>query len=944
MTDETLIPGSRWWRFDFHNHTPKSDDYNAAERSTVTPRDWLLAYMRAGVDAVAVTDHNTAEWVEPLQAALATLNVEQPEGWHPLALYPGAEITASMGIHILAIFAPGTPRRTLDGLLHGALTGWQENKPNHEQQCSQSVLDVIAAIHQKGGLAIAAHADKKRGLLYGTQRPEGGFQPAREHRDRKQELAALDAIEMHEPTGPSASHFKSDIEGLAVVAGSDSPHCLATAGTRCTWVKMSRPDLAGLKLALLEPQLALKPAPALSPAPRLGGSCWIRSLRIEQLQLRRKEPLTLRFSPAYSAVIGGRGSGKSTIVECLRLALSREQELYNLGDDRLSDSLKAFKSLDVDRRRGGLMRPDTLLVAEVEREPGERLQYTWAMSARGEPALTVQRKEGPAWVETGLTATQAQAAFPVRIYSQKQVLAMAEQPQALLDLIDSGLGAAKHAWQQDLAKAEQDLVSARQRHRALRAEALKRPALELEHRQAARKALVFKHANFGPLLQSFQRAHQQQRAMDDFFGLLERDIEALGSALQAVGQLHESEPTGFEASTPAEMQVRAAALALRDQLAARRDVMVRELEAMREQLSQARSAAAVSEWKLKAQAHVAAYQAEMDKLKAEGIGSAQEAAQTVAAVDRLDKQLAAIAQAEARLPEAESSLRAAELELMQVRERLTHLRQTQVSEVVQSGGMVRVKLRSMAYAEGTSDELKQELLRLGTAGDWDDVWKPSADPTETASGFLFNATREDWATSVGERLSEMKRDLESGEKEILQHRVHGALEKRLKQLKPEDFDRLAIWFPEDEVSLDYRPAPGSKEFKSLNKASAGQRAAAMLSFLLAQCDEPLLLDQPEDDLDNALVSELVVQRIREGKLHRQLIVVTHNANVVVNGDAELVLHMGVRSGSIDALETGGLQEPEIRQSICDVMEGGRKAFEQRYQRILRDLDKVTGRS
>ena len=122
--------------------------------------------MRAGVNAVAVTDHNTAEWVEPLQAALAALNAEQPDGWRPLALYPGAEITASTGMHILAVFAPGTPRRTLDGLLYGALTGWQENKPNHEQQCSQSVLDVIAAIHQKGGLAIAAHAMVDRGLFF----------------------------------------------------------------------------------------------------------------------------------------------------------------------------------------------------------------------------------------------------------------------------------------------------------------------------------------------------------------------------------------------------------------------------------------------------------------------------------------------------------------------------------------------------------------------------------------------------------------------------------------------------------------------------------------------------------------------------------------------------------------------------------------------------------
>ena len=183
----------------------------------------------------------------------------------------------------------------------------------------------------------------------------------------------------------------------------------------------------------------------------------------------------------------------------------------------------------------------------------------------------------------------------------------------------------------------------------------------------------------------------------------------------------------------------------------------------------------------------------------------------------------------------------------------------------------------------------------------------------------------------------MKAGLEARDKAILGTTLHGALEKRLKSLQQEKFDDLAVWFPDDEVTLSYRPAPG-KGYQGIAQSSAGQRAAAMLSFLLAQGNEPLLLDQPEDDLDNALVSELVVQRLRQGKTHRQLIVVTHNPNVVVNGDAELVLHMAFRSGSIDVAEAGGLQEPEIRHSICSVMEGGRLAFEQRYRRILEDLD------
>ena len=62
----------------------------------------------------------------------------------------------------------------------------------------------------------------------------------------------------------------------------------------------------------------------------------------------------------------------------------------------------------------------------------------------------------------------------------------------------------------------------------------------------------------------------------------------------------------------------------------------------------------------------------------------------------------------------------------------------------------------------------------------------------------------------------------------------------------------------------------------------------MLAFLLAHGAEPLVLDQPEDDLDNHLIYDLVVRQIRENKLRRQIIVVTHNPNIVVNGDAEML--------------------------------------------------------
>lgn len=113
------------------------------------------------------------------------------------------------------------------------------------------------------------------------------------------------------------------------------------------------------------------------------------------------------------------------------------------------------------------------------------------------------------------------------------------------------------------------------------------------------------------------------------------------------------------------------------------------------------------------------------------------------------------------------------------------------------------------------------------------------------------------------------------------------------------------------------------------------KTAALLAFLLSYGDEPLILDQPEDDLDNHLIYDLIVTQLREIKRRRQVIVVTHNANIVVNGDAEFVIALTTppRGGQTYPEAMGSLQEKRVRRTICDVMEGGEKAFEQRYRRI-----------
>ena len=155
--------------------------------------------------------------------------------------------------------------------------------------------------------------------------------------------------------------------------------------------------------------------------------------------------------------------------------------------------------------------------------------------------------------------------------------------------------------------------------------------------------------------------------------------------------------------------------------------------------------------------------------------------------------------------------------------------------------------------------------------------------------------------------------------------------------KPEFADHVRCWFPDDDLRIEYSRAEKGRDWSAITQGSQGQRSAALLAFLLAFGDEPLVLDQPEDDLDNHLIYELVVRQIRENKRRRQLIIVTHNPNVVVNGDAEMVHAFDFSRGQCRVEEHGALQDKEMREQVCQVMEGGREAFSRRWARLGREI-------
>ncbi len=154
------------------------------------------------------------------------------------------------------------------------------------------------------------------------------------------------------------------------------------------------------------------------------------------------------------------------------------------------------------------------------------------------------------------------------------------------------------------------------------------------------------------------------------------------------------------------------------------------------------------------------------------------------------------------------------------------------------------------------------------------------------------------------------------------------LEAFKQNIDPLDLEVVPV---EDGVRIELNVSPsGSESFKDASELSRGQKCTALLPILLARRDSPLIIDQPEDNLDNHFIYETVVNSICRLKDRRQMIFITHNANIPVLADAELVLVLN-SDGKIGYVEKfGGVDS--CRDEIIDLLEGGRRAFDLRRKR------------
>ena len=137
------------------------------------------------------------------------------------------------------------------------------------------------------------------------------------------------------------------------------------------------------------------------------------------------------------------------------------------------------------------------------------------------------------------------------------------------------------------------------------------------------------------------------------------------------------------------------------------------------------------------------------------------------------------------------------------------------------------------------------------------------------------------------------------------------------------------------IRLNTAPAGKPPHWQALEELSKGQKATAVLLLLLLESDAPLIIDQPEDDLDNRFITEGIVPKMRQEKRRRQFLFSTHNANIPVLGDAELIIGltaMGEASlgkAQVEREHMGSIDSQPVQELVKDLLEGGKDAFETR---------------
>lgn len=891
-------PGSRWWKVDLHCHTSASYDFEGE------PDDWngwLEAARDRGIQALAITDHNTAEGIRPMKKALSKV------AGAPI-IFPGVELTANDGTHLLLLMDPVREQRNVEDLL----ANMKIPVDQHGKQTARSSLSVEEILDKCDDevLVIGAHVNGKSGLLKhrGQQRiaelkhlnlAAVEFKPNEEYQDRRW-------IEGHPEVGRI----------IPEIHNSDS-HSASLIGHRFTWIKMKQPNLEGLHLALLDGNDSLKLDNNERYDPNKYPDMAIESIIIKDGKyIGRGSPLVVQFNPWLNAIIGGRGTGKSTVIDFCRKTMRQETELNNIGNNT-DGSLKGLydnrMQVPAHRNDEGLLTHDTS-IEMIYRKDDTRFVISWSQDGNARPII---RLDG----ETHITEEgNIQKRFPVRIYSQKQLFQIAQNPDSLLTIVDSSEEVSGDHFQRRIKELEDHYLALRAEARSMMQQANDLPDQRADLTDKQRKLELAQRDGQTQILRDYRKRRQYNSSWEDIMNLAVQSMEVLENSVQELSVANLDGASEMEDIVEGQdlVYMHQSLTSMIEHLQLN---ILKLIEKAKSDIAKIALSPEASRWRNALNHSNIKFQEASAQLASIGLSNSGEYDSLIREIASSEHKIKAMEDKLVRAKDLNDEASEVLSEYRKVRQELSVRRQSFLEHNISE--TLCIDIIPFKNTDSLSEQLSNQLgiedrferdrdymidKMLSTENStWN--WDRYDAIIKALEQFINNGSNLPWSTS--------------------DYRFEAALER----VTSERLDRLFLYLPDDVLKVSFKDR-SNPNWRPLEHGSPGQQTAALLAFVLSQGSEPIIFDQPEDDLDNTLIYDLLVNQMREAKLRRQIIVVTHNPNIVVHGDAELIISLEVQGGQTHIVYSGGLQERRVREEICQVMEGGKEAFESRFRRIM----------
>ena len=926
-------PGALWRKTDLQVHTPRDAQWsgmpslpggNPADEKA--REDWADSFvaecLKRGIGAIGITDHHDLVMYPYIQRAIERLGAERDKLW----LFPGMEVTCDDSVQCLALFDQGTPPEIVRRLFpHAPKVLEPDSNAAHAPQaelCGKDIKEFLGSTYDdiafRGRMIVLPHASKgghKSILRRGFHPRFADLQVDGVYTEKP--YASLDAETLKKLYGES-KEWGERRRGI-ITTGDNRSESYDRLGINECWIRLGEPTAEGIRQAVLADEARITYAKPDIPSHRV-------------LEFRVSSTLTgssfrLLLNDGFNALIGGRGSGKSAILEYLRFGLGRS--IVDMPDETSQE------------RERGLI--ETTLVGGYVEVVLERdgIQETWRRDLTHSGHIIVKAAGSE---PTNLTIAAAQERFRARAFYQKQLSTLVRQRETADDQI-TGIAAAELVDRRQ--QCEREIEEAERTVHAGFQSVVQGWSAEFDHDRAKINAadLQRRLASIRERLQSEGLSSEQQAVLDQgpAFSRIDNQFASLLSTMQTqLVAVDDATDLGVSWDISADFPEIGEAQAilkkangelanLRSSIKQIMENAIRELQKSQMAFSKRYAAFKSShEEATKAQAHLGTLLADHKRVASEieqaerleqGAGTSRQKFSGAEAKlsearkglsDRLTQLKAILSEAASRVETMSDGILRARVEEEISPERYLNA----ITDLCERCGIREIDLKCTALVEAATKDGAVEWERL-----------VSALVTLRRERMLAGDSAEIDPTLTSQLRSALGLDLTENQARMVLARLDDA---RLARI-------ISAW-AKPFIRFEYKDRGVYMPFE---RASPGQQASALLTLLLNQEAGTLIVDQPEDDLDNRIIMD-VVRLLQRTKRKRQLIFATHNPNFVVNGDADKVVALApnVEPNAVDAdeaarieIETdGAIETVTVRQAITETMEGGQHAFELRSRK------------